>query len=144
MTVFVFACLQTMLLSVNTLGDKPISFEQLPAQSQQLIKDYFSGESIALIKMDTDILDTSYEVIFTDGNKIEFDRKGNWKEIDCKRSQCPEKLIPVQIRNHAKQNFPNAKILKIEKEDRNGYDIDLSNGINLEFDSNYQLIDIED
>jgi hypothetical protein len=140
----IFACLQAMHVSARATDDLPISFEQLPAQSQQLIKEHFSGQAIALVKMDTDILDKSYEVIFTNGNKIEFDRKGNWKEINCKHSQCPQKLIPAAIWNYVEKHFAGNKICKIEKEDWNGYEVGLSNGISLEFDSGFRLVDIDD
>ena len=142
--LIILACVFSSQISAKTLDDKPINFEQLPTQSQQLIKNHFSELSIALVKMDSDFLDKSYEVIFTNGNKIEFDRKGNWKEIDCKRTQCPDELIPVQIKDYVKQHYPNNRICKIEKETWNGYEVNLSNGLSLEFDSNFRLIDIGD
>lgn len=140
--LIVFACLLTMQATAS--DDKPITFEQLPAPSQQFIKTYFPEQSIALVKMDSEILDKSYEVIFTNGAKVEFDKRGDWKEVDCKRAACPEGIIPVQIRDYAAQNYPNIGICKIEKENRNGYEIGLTNGVSLEFDSNFKLIDIDD
>ena len=130
-------------LSTKASDDKPISFEQLPATSRQIIKNYFPDQSIALVKKDLDFFEKSYEVIFTNGDKIEFDRKGNWKEVDCKHTQLPDKLIPEQIKNYVSKNYTEIKIIKIEKENRNRYDVELSNGVELKFDSNYKLIDID-
>ena len=144
-TLMVFlAFLQTLQFSAIASDDKPITFEQLPAQAQQLIKKHFAEQSIALVKMDTDILDKSYEVIFTNGDKIGFDKNGNWKEIDCKRSHYPTELIPTQIQSYVAKNYSGSKIYKIEKEDRGHYEVGLSNGISLEFDSNFKLFDIDD
>lgn len=143
--LIILACVFFPQMSTPMLGDdRPITFEQLPVQSQQLIKSHFSELSIALVKMDSDFLEKSYEVIFTNGNKIEFDGRGNWKEIDCKWTQCPDKLIPVQIKNYVKQYYPNNRICQITKETWNGYEVDLSNGLSLEFNSSFKLIEIDD
>lgn len=136
-------CLFAMQISVNASDDKPISFEQLPAQSQQLIKKHFQNQSIALVKMESEFLDKSYEVIFTNGNKIEFDKKGVWKEIDCKYTQLPSAIIPVEIQNYVSKNYSDTKITKIEKESRGCHEIELGNGLDLKFDSKYNLIDID-
>lgn len=128
---------------VRADDDKPISFSQLPNRSQQLIKEHFGELSIALVKMERDFFDKSYEVIFTNGNKVEFDRKGNWKDIDCKHTEIPNEIIPSQIRSYISQNHPNVKIVKIEKEDRNRYEVDLANNVDLTFDSQFNLVDID-
>ncbi|MDR2915238.1 MAG: PepSY-like domain-containing protein [Tannerella sp.] len=141
--VAIIVCLLTIHLSAVASDDKPITFNQLPAESQQLIKKHFPEQSVALVKMESDFFDKSYEVIFTNGNKIEFDRKGLWTEIDCKYSQFPEDLIPMQIRVYVSKNFPNIKVYKIEKEDRNCHEVGLANGVDLKFDSKYNLIDMD-
>lgn len=125
-------------------NDKPINFDQLPAQSQQMIKKYFPDQSVALVKMERELSGKSYEVIFTNGNKAEFDRKGIWKEIDCKYSELPLELVPQQITNYVSSNYPELKITKIEKKSRNRHEIELLNGMELEFDANFNVIDIDD
>lgn len=136
-------CLLTIQLSVKASDDIQIEFNRLPRQSQQLIKKHFSDQSIALVKMDNELFDKSYEVIFTNGNKIEFDKKGVWEEIDCKYTRLPAEIIPVQIRNYVSKNYPNTEIIKIEKENRGRYEVELTNGFDLKFDSKFNLIDID-
>ena len=63
--------------------DKPIRVDQLPSKAQTFIRENFSGLKIALAKMESDFFDKSYEVIFVNGNKVEFYRDGRWKEIEC-------------------------------------------------------------
>jgi len=123
-------------------NDKPIKVEQMPQRAQQFIKKHFSGSSIALAKMESDFLSKSYDVIFTNGNKAEFDKKGEWKEIDCKYSQVPSAIIPAAIQNYVKKQYPNTKILKIEKDNRS-YEVKLSNGWEVKFDKNFNVIDID-
>jgi len=128
---------------VKADNDKLINFDQLPQQSQQFIKKYFAGKSVALVKMEYDFLEKSYEVIFADGNKIEFDRKGMWTDVDCKYTQFPMEIVPVKIVNYVQKNYPDIKINKIEKESRGRYEVELANNIDLKFDAKFNLIDID-
>lgn len=137
-------CILAIQFSAKASNDIQITFTQLPATSQQLIKSHFNEQSIALVKMEKEFFDKSYEVIFTNGDKIEFDKKGIWKEIDCKYTQLPQAVVPTQIQNFVIKNYPNSKINKIEKESRNRYEVSLTNGLELKFDSKFNLIDIDD
>ena len=114
----------------------------MPQRTQQFIKKHFSDSSIALAKMESGFFSKSYDVIFTNGNKAEFDKKGEWKEIDCKYSQVPTGIIPTAIQNYVNKQYPNTKVLKIEKDDR-GYEVKLSNGWELKFDKKFNVIDID-
>jgi len=136
-------CLLAVLVSVEASNDRPIVFEQLPTQSQQFIKNYFSGQSIALVKMESDFLYKSYEVIFTNGDKIEFDKSGAWKEVGCKYSSLPPGVIPVALRNYVSANYPGVDVRKIEKKSRGRYEMELANGLDLTFDSKFNLIDVD-
>ncbi|HCO67572.1 MAG TPA: hypothetical protein DIT04_07440 [Dysgonomonas sp.] len=137
-------CILAIQFSAKASNDIQITYTQLPATSQQLIKSHFNEQSIALVKMEKEFFDKSYEVIFTNGDKIEFDKKGIWKEIDCKYTQLPQAVVPTQIQKFVIKNYPNTKINKIEKENRNRYEVSLTNGLELKFDSKFNLIDIDD
>jgi len=140
------ALLLVCLFSLQTAAwaddDKPIKVEQMPYQAQQFIKRHFPKSSVALAKMESDFLGKSYDVIFTNGDKAEFDRSGEWQEVDCKYSQVPAAIVPVAIRNYVKKHYPSAKVLKIEKENR-GYEVKLSNGWEVKFDKKFNVTDID-
>ena len=122
--------------------DKPIQFSQLPATAQQFIKEYFGDKKIALAKMESDFFGKNYDVIFANGDKVEFDRSGEWTEVQCKFTQVPDKLVPEQVKKFVTENYPESKVLKFER-DRNDYEVKLSNGWELTFDKQYQLIDMD-
>ena len=128
---------------VASADDKPITFEQLPAKAQQFIKTNFPQEKIAFTSLDRDIFGDTYDVLFASGTKLEFTDKGEWKEIECKYSTVDEKFIPEQIRNYVTNTYPGTKYVKIEK-GKNGYEVELTNGLELTFDRNFVLIDIDD
>ena len=64
-----------MALGISTAcadNDKPIAVTQLPQKAQLFIKAHFPKEKIALAKLERDFLETRYEVVFTNGSKVEF------------------------------------------------------------------------
>ena len=141
--VALFVCLLAVSLSVRADDDRPIQFEQLPSKAQAFVKEHFPQEKVALAKMEKDFFDKKYEVIFANSSKVEFLKDGNWKEVDCKYSSVPEAVLPNAINQYVKTNYAGQKVLKIEKEDRGGYEIKLSGGLELGFDKRFQLIDID-
>lgn len=136
----------TMILAVtmnaSAGNEKPISVSQLPAKAHQLLNRHFSNKKVAMAKVESGFFSKEYTVIFTNGEKIEFDKNGNWKEISCKRSAVPASIIPPQISSYVKKNYPDCIIIKIEKDD-DEYEIDLSNRIEITFNKSFQVIDIE-
>lgn len=52
-----------------------------------------------MAKMETDWFDKSYDVIFTNGDKLEFDKKGVWTEVNCKYSAVPVAVVPEAIKS---------------------------------------------
>ena len=135
--VFFLVCLFTMQVVVAD-NDKPINFEQLPQVAQTFVKKHFANKSIAFSKVDKDLFDTTYDVMFVDGDRLEFDKQVNWKEMKCKRTYVPEAAVPAQIVKYVKTNYPDAKIIQIEK-DRYEYEVKLSNFWDLKFDLKYNL-----
>lgn len=123
--------------------EKPVTLAQLPAAAQQTIKKHFADRQIALAKVEIEVFGKTYDVIFTNGEKIEFDSKGQWRDIECRQSRVPDALIPAAIANFVKKNYPQTTILKIER-DRRTYEIELSNRLELKFNNAFQLIDIDD
>lgn len=128
--------------SLRADNEKVIPVNQFPTTAQQMIKQHFGDKKVAVSKVETDMLSKSYEVIFTDGDKVEFDGKGNWEEIDCRFSSVPAGVIPAPIMNYVKENYPDTIIKKIEK-DRREYEVKLSNRVELSFDMEFNLTDID-
>ena len=132
----------TLLLPVNAADDKPIQFSGLPRTAQQFVMQNFADKKVALAKMESDFFGKNYDVIFVNGDKVEFDRSGNWKKIKCKYSQVPASLVPNPIMVYVRDNYPECKIIELEKEG-NTYEAKLSNGWELKFNKNFELIDLD-
>lgn len=137
--VMCFVMLGTMAYAGN---DKPIVKGQLPKAAQQIIDMNFADKKIALMTMEAGVLDKSYDVVFSDGDKIEFDRKGRWTSVSCRKQPVPVALIPAKIISYLKDMYPGVSVRKIEKDDKD-YDVELSNGLDITFNKKFQVIEID-
>ena len=141
--IFMWVLVTFINMALWAGNEKPIKVTEMPAKAQLFIQNFFSSHSIALAKMETDFLSKSYDVIFTNGDKVEFDKQGRWTNIDCEHSMVPTAVVPQTIKDYVQQQYPKAKILKIELTDRRGYDVELSNDVEIEFDKKFNVIDID-
>ena len=120
------------------------NINELPQVSRTFLNNYFNGNKVSHIKIDKDLfLIDSYDVILTDGTSVEFNRDGEWKEVKSFQQNIPDTLIPAEIKQYVNQNYPSQKIMTVERGKRK-VSVDLANGLELEFDLNGNLIDIDD
>lgn len=140
--VFLLVCVFTVSTVAMADNEKPIQVGQLPTKAQTFITTYFKGKKVALAKQDSDLFSKSYDVIFTNGEKVEFDKSGDWTEVKCLPS-VPSQIVPAAIRTYVKTNYPDASITQIERK-RNEYEVKLSNRWEITFDSQMNVIDIDD
>ena len=139
----------TILLSLATFtfcafaDDKPIDYEQLPSAAKTFVKAEFPALSVLYVTRDTDLLDTTYDVHFTNGLKIEFNSRGEWKEISTKTATIDSKYIPRQIIDAVATRWPGEKFKKIERY-KYSYEVELTNSLELKFDKKFRLTEIDD
>ena len=103
---------------------------------------YFPEAKISLVRKEIDVMELTYDVIFTDGTKVEFDRKGNWTEVDCLTHPLPSGIVPEAIEKVIRTQYPEAQATKIERDHRE-FDVKLNNRVELTFNKNMQLVDID-
>lgn len=108
----------------------------LPTAALNTIGKNFKA-NVSLIKIDKTLGHVNdYEVILTDGTEVEFDAKGNLKSVDTANNKSvPEALIPKAITAFVRKAHKGQKIVGIDI-DSKGYEVELSNGIEIEFDHN--------
>ena len=116
----------------------------LPKAAQSTINKNFKAK-VSVVKIDKDFGRISeYEAILTDGTEISFDRHGNWDNIETSASSSvPEALIPAAISTYVKKNYAGQKIVGIDKE-RNGYEVELTNGLDLKFNKQGEFLRYDD
>ena len=124
-------------------NDKLINKSQLPKAAQEFIDAHFAGVDLLYAKEDCNILFNSYEVRLANGVKVEFSSKGNWEEVDGGQSAVPAAIVPQPIKDYIEENYAGERILVIEK-NRNDYEVKLSNRLELKFDKDFNIYDIDD
>ena len=119
-----------------------IKKEALPGNAQTFLKTHFGSKKPSYILEDKEILSTEYKVQFSNQIEVEFDKKGNWKEVDAKTGKVPKSIIPKKIASYIKENFPKEDITKIEI-GSSGYETKLTNGLELKFNLKGDFIKID-
>ncbi len=116
----------------------------LPKSAQTVISDNFKAK-VSVIKVEKSFGKVSeYEVILTDGTEITFDRGGNWENIEVRADgSVPSKFVPEAIAKYVKDNQRGQKIVSIERE-KHGYDVELTNGVEMKFDKSGAFLRYDD
>ena len=137
-----FTCM--MFHSVTSSATvRVIPVNQLPEEAKKFVEAMFPGQTISYATLDKDIFSKTYEVRLDNFVEIEFDKNGAWDKVECNFIAVPADLVPASIAEYVKTNFPGAKIVKIDKE-RRGFEVELSNKLELRFNSNGKLLRIDD
>ena len=109
----------------------------------QFVTQHFPNATVQMVMPDEDDID----VVLNDFTKIEFRLNNEWKKVDCEHSTTftavPATIVPEQITAYVNTNFPGAIIKKLEKKFR-GWEIELNNGLELKFNSNFKVMEIDD
>ncbi len=112
----------------------------LPPAATVMLNKNFKAK-VSLVKTEHKFGKVSeYEVILNNGTEVTFDASGNWKEIETSNtSKVPDSMVPEAIKAYVKSHQNKSKIVGIEK-DRKGYEVTLSNGVEMEFDLSGRFI----
>lgn len=140
----------TVLLSFATLTmscdkESVVTEDQLPQSASQFLNENFKGVKIlSVVEEKEGLSGKEFDVLLDNGIEIKFDKNGQWLDIDAKADTAtlPDNLIPTAIRDYVKQNYTNAGINSIEKE-KHGYDVELTNGLDLVFDKDGKFVRID-
>lgn len=115
--------------------DSIINPDDLPVPAANFISTYFSGAAYQLIQKrkysNTD--DFVYNVKLTINFEMNFDRNGNWIDINGNHQTIPFELIPQKINTYTAANFPDTFITGIRKK-KSHIETELSNDMILIFD----------
>lgn len=142
----IFTVLFGMLATCLLQADEKIitrDVQRLPETSRTFIKKHLGNAAVSHIKIEKGWFGINdYEVILTDGVEVKFDSNGEWEEVEGHQTAISTTFFPAFILRYLKQNFPEASVLSIEK-DRRKYEVKLSNHLELKFNMQGELIDID-
>jgi hypothetical protein len=117
---------------------RTIDPESLPKPAIELIQKHWPSCVIDQAYIDG----KEYEVLLSDGTIIEFDSKGIWKEMKC-TDGLPVTLVPGYITRYIVGRYPKQLIIDCEKM-RGGYEVKLTNGLEIQFDLQGRVTHVDD
>lgn len=128
------ALLSLIFTALSLHADMIISPNALPDVIKQFISTHFKAQ-IGLVEVDR----KSYEISLTDGTELEFDIMGNWKEIESKFAPIDFAVLPPNIANIIKNQYPNTTLIEVKRK-INYYKIKLSNRMKIRIDPNGTIL----
>lgn len=120
-----------------------ITMAELPAKAQTFLKKHFGTENPTYIIKDKETFSTDYKVQFANKIEVEFDGNGDWEEIDGHHIALPATTVPTAIATYVKTNFKDSQVTSLDK-GRWGFEVNLNNGLELEFDLSGKFLRIDD
>jgi hypothetical protein len=139
-----FTLLVGFAVSAATLfaDDRPISFDRLPEQAKTYIQTNFPGEDTSFVTKDDDLVFPEYTVMMKNGTRLEFAHNGSLSKISSANG-IPSELVPVSIREYVKAHYPDAGFVEYDIDSRS-YEVKLTNRMELKFNRNFHIIEVDD
>mgnify|MGYP003526165418 FL=1 len=116
-----------------------IEVAELPEQSRNFLETNFNGFQVNRATKDVSSFDEYYEIFVNNGITIDFNRIGEWTEVDGNGLSIPTSFIDEEIVSYINTNFPTFPIENIDKKPY-GYEVDLINNTELRFNTSGKLI----
>ena len=99
---------------------------------------------MALVRWEYEEFGITYQVVFSNGTKVEFLRNGEMKKVKSRLHPVPEAVVPEAICSYVAETFPGTFITEIEHK-RHEWKVELNNMVELSFDDRgFYLTDYDD
>ncbi len=131
------------MLSLVACSDQVVAPTQVPIEIQTFVQQTFPNQAITYAEKDLDLFGYKYDVVLADGTQISFDTDNVWDKIESRTMAVPAALVPAPIATYINTNFPSVAIFKLDKE-RFGYEVELANGLELKFNKQGVLMELDD
>lgn len=123
------------VMSLSAMAGVVIQPSGLPKAAQDFIKKSFPNDPILYAEQNR----KDFDVALQSGIEIEFFINGEWKEIKSPYQPLSATLLPNAVSNALKQKYPQASILKIEKQ-YSSYEISLDNRREIYISTNGEVL----
>lgn len=136
----------SVLLSAGSAyadSEKAVDFDRIPDKAKAFLQEHFPSGRVSYAKQETDFPELTYEVMMTDGLYVEFDRHGEWMEIECRYGTLPVSVVPEVIFRYAETHCPGQEFRKISRT-KKFYEVKFKSGMDLRFDRHFNFIGADD
>lgn len=142
MKLHVLLTAAVLTLGMTACASETITHDaaELPEKAHNIITQNFSS-AISVIKVEKSMGKVKeYEVTLTDGSVIEFNGDCEWESVMTPPNiPVPEGLVPTNIAKFVAEKHAGTFIDGIER-DKKGFEVDLSNQVEIHFDPSGNFI----
>ena len=78
MRKFVLTGIFAFMMVMTACSDKPVAAEQVPEPIKVFVQQMFPGQTITYAEKDQEVTGAKYDVVLTDGTRIDFDADDVW------------------------------------------------------------------
>jgi hypothetical protein len=136
-TILLVSSFLLLSFTCNSQSAK-ISLAELPAAARTFLNEYYKYRPIEFVRK-KDKIGAPYEVKLAQGTQICFAENGEWCTVNGGGSSLPKAMLPDNVAEFVKENYPKKRIVSIER-DSNGIGVNLNSKIELEFDAYGKLL----
>jgi hypothetical protein len=136
-----FLSLIGMTFLTNCEKEEIISSLDLPVEINSYISTHFPNKSILQVIKDKDGLIKSYDILLNENVSLEFNRKNEIIDIDA-NTKLPDSVIPDKILQFVALKYA-ANFVTDWQLDGNNQQVELDNGLDLEFNMKGEFLRID-
>ena len=141
---FLLLIAATLTFSAASAQDSKVTFNDLPADAINFVRQHFLVANIASVWKDIDYNDEEYSVIFKDGVEVEFNGEGDWKELKARYGKLPDQVIPAKILAHVQATYPSKNIKELSRSlSKKKYEVELNDELEIKFDEQFNIIGLK-
>ncbi len=130
-----------MTFLTNCEKEEIISSLDLPVEINSYISTHFPNKSILQVIKDKDGLIKSYDILLNENVSLEFNRKNEIIDIDA-NTKLPDSVIPDKILQFVALKYA-ANFVTDWQLDGNNQQVELDNGLDLEFNKKGEFLRID-
>lgn len=126
MMIIVLLATAILTFSATKSSEKQIPFEKLPKMVQEFIHSHFEGVNVVKCKVESPW--TQFDVKMANGYELEFDRAGNWTEIQKNKGGLSSSLLgllPQRAYSYLQSNYSGIPVKEI-KSQKKGFKVTLN------------------
>ncbi len=141
---FLVAVIFSVFFLTSCDKETVLADNNIPSEIKSYVSTHFPTNTIVQAIKDKDGLSKSYDVILDGGFKLEFNKSYNITDVEStnKTTKLPDSVIPAKLLAYVAANYPNNTIVSWELDDKN-QQIELNNGLDLEFNMNGDFLRID-
>lgn len=138
----IFCAALFLSAAIVVADNKPIDVNRLPGSARSFLDNHFPGVQVLYATQEDELIFPDYDIALANGVFIEFYNNGALEKIEC-RDGVSTDIIPVAIVEFVRVRYPDAYFVEY-KIDRKHYEVKLSNRLELKFNKNFNLLEIDE